>query len=400
MANPSFNTQALKTEIRNALVNNKAFAGPIAMRVAWHSAGTFDKSDGSGGTDGATMRFEPEKSDDANNGLHIVRHMLHEVYEKYPQVSQADIWAYAGCVAIEFMGGPEIPFNFGRKDDDDGARCPANGRLPDAAQGAQHLRDVFYRQGFNDQEIVALSGGHTVGRAHQVRSGFDGPWTHNPLTFDNSYFTLLLNTEWTPRKWDGNLQYTDPTDTLMMLPTDVALLSDDGFRPHVERYAADQQVFFDEFAAAYGKLMANGCPAHVQPNAEAGSCPHAEKLNHEFREYAMHGSVHALKKIADQADVHEAEKSSGRNALHKAAFWGHKEATQYLIGLGLDLNAQDNDGDTALHDAVRYGHLEVSEMLLNAGADAQITNNAGEAVSAIASRYGHGDIARAIAAKV
>jgi len=42
------------------------------------------------------------------------------------------------------------------------------GRLPDASQGAQHLRDVFYRMGFDDEAIVALSGAHTLGRCHQV----------------------------------------------------------------------------------------------------------------------------------------------------------------------------------------------------------------------------------------
>ena len=61
----------------------------------------------------------------------------------------------------------------------------ANGRLPDAAQGAEHLRDVFHRMGFNDKEIVCLSGAHTLGRCHKTRSGFDGPWTTNPLQFDN-----------------------------------------------------------------------------------------------------------------------------------------------------------------------------------------------------------------------
>ncbi len=59
------------------------------------------------------------------------------------------------------------------------------GFLPDASQGADHLRKVFYRMGFNDKEIVALSGAHTLGRCHEVRSGFDGPWTHAPLRFDN-----------------------------------------------------------------------------------------------------------------------------------------------------------------------------------------------------------------------
>ena len=65
-----------------------------------------------------------------------------------------------------------------------------DGRLPDAKQGHDHLRDIFYRMGFVDREIVALSGAHALGRAHPDRSGFDGPWTKEPLVFDNTYFTV------------------------------------------------------------------------------------------------------------------------------------------------------------------------------------------------------------------
>jgi hypothetical protein len=57
---------------------------------------------------------------------------------------------------------------------------PPNGRLPDAAQGAQHVRDIFYRMGFNDREIVALSGAHTLGRCHTDRSGFSGRELSSP----------------------------------------------------------------------------------------------------------------------------------------------------------------------------------------------------------------------------
>ena len=92
---------------------------------------------------------------------------------------------------MRFLGGPCIKYAFGRKDDADGARCPAHGRLPDANKGAEHLREVFGRMGFSDQEIVALSGAHTLGRCHIVRSGFDGPWTSNALRFDNEYYRNL-----------------------------------------------------------------------------------------------------------------------------------------------------------------------------------------------------------------
>merc|ERR1712137_1316529 len=122
------NADALKSEIREAVITRKANACPIMVRLAWHASGTFDKKDNSGGSDGATMRFQPEAEDPANAGLSIPRDILQLIKHKYPQLSYADLWTLAGCAAI--------------------------GRLPDASQGAQHLRDVFYRMGFNDQEIV------------------------------------------------------------------------------------------------------------------------------------------------------------------------------------------------------------------------------------------------------
>lgn len=399
--NPKINLEALKSDIRAALINKKSFACPIAARVAWHAAGTYDKNDGSGGSDGATMRFEPEASDPANAGLIIVRDMLHEVKKKYPEISEADLWTLAGSVAIEFMGGPKVPHRFGRSDAADGAKCPAHGRLPDASQGADHLREVFYRMGFDDREIVALSGAHTVGRAHQVRSGYDGPWTQNPLVFDNSYFKNLIELEWRVRDWDGNLQYEDvATGTLMMLPTDIALRDDPAFRVHVERYAADQQAFFDDFAAAYSKLLALGCPPECDPSApcDATDDARAEK-SALFRDYAMHGSVgHMRKLVAEgQVDVHEVEASSGRSALHKAAFWGHIGAVRYLVTeCGLDVDVQDHDGDTALHDAARFGHLECVEALLEAGANTSLKNAAGMDALAVAIELDKPDVVAAL----
>lgn len=397
MANPTIDIEALKSEVRAALINQKSFACPIAMRVAWHSGGTYDKSDGTGGINGATMRFEPEISDEANNGLHIVRDMLHLVQKKYPQVSKSDLWAFAGCVAIEFMGGPMPPFKFGRTDDADGKNCPPNGRLPDASQGAEHLREVFNRMGFNDQEIVALSGGHTVGRCHEVRSGYDGAWTQNPLKFDNEYFRNLVDIEWKPKDWEGKFQYTDPTDTLVMLPTDIALIEDAEFRKHVERYAADEQVFFDEFAAAYGKLMMLGCPAECDPSNEEAPASAKDRASAEFREYAMHGSLGLMRRTATAADVHQSEIASGRTALHKAAFWGHIEAVRYLAEeLKLDPNVQDKMGDTPLHDAARFGHEEVVGILLAAKADASIKNVAGMDSLELAVEYGKEKVAASI----
>ena len=104
------------------------------------------------------MRFEPEITDGANAGLAMMQNILKPVKQRYPKLSYADLWTIAGCQAIKLMGGPDVEFKFGRKDDKDGRNCPMNGRLPDAALGAEHLREVFYRMGFDDKEIVALSG--------------------------------------------------------------------------------------------------------------------------------------------------------------------------------------------------------------------------------------------------
>lgn len=56
---------------------------------------------------------------------------------------------------------------------------------------AAGLRQVFGRMGFGDREIVALSGAHALGRCHATASGYVGPWTPSPTTFNNLYFVLL-----------------------------------------------------------------------------------------------------------------------------------------------------------------------------------------------------------------
>ncbi|KAH8676000.1 cytochrome c peroxidase [Xylariales sp. PMI_506] len=233
--------------------------GPVLVRLAWHASGTYDKETNTGGSNGATMRFAPESDHGANAGLKHARDFLEPVKAKFPWITYSDLWTLAGVAAIQEMQGPIIPWRPGRADSE-AAACTPDGRLPDAAKGTDHLRDIFYRMGFNDQEIVALAGAHALGRCHTDRSGFEGPWTFSPTVLTNDYYTLLLSEKWSIRKWDGPRQFQDGGKTLMMLPADIALIQDKTMKPWVQKYAKDNELFFKDFSAVIVKLFELGVP--------------------------------------------------------------------------------------------------------------------------------------------
>ncbi|CAG8980655.1 hypothetical protein HYALB_00013066 [Hymenoscyphus albidus] len=238
-------------------------AGPVLVRLAWHSAGTYDAETDTGGSNGAGMRYEAEGGDPANAGLQHARVFLEPVKAKYPWITYADLWTLAGVVAIKEMGGPDIPWLGGRTDYVDDSKLPPRGRLPDAAQGGDHLRWIFNRMGFNDQEIVALSGAHNLGRCHSDRSGFEGAWVNNPTRFSNQYFRLLLSLQWKKKTLANGLEqfvnYDEDSETeLMMLPTDIALTQDKAFMKYVELYARDKETFFADFTKVFSKLIELG----------------------------------------------------------------------------------------------------------------------------------------------
>jgi len=242
--------------------------GPVLLRLAWHGSGTFDKESKTGGSNYATMRFEPESVHGANNGLHIARGLMEQIKKEFGWISYGDLWTLAGVAAIQEMGGPKIPWRPGRIDGFAKDVTP-DGRLPDAAQGQDHLRAIFYRMGFNDQEIVALAGAHALGRCHPERSGFEGPWTFSPTTLTNDYFKLLLSEKWVWKKWKGPNQFVDKkTGTLMMLPADYALVQDKSFKKHVQAYAADEALFFKDFSAVIVRLFELGVPESQWVNSE------------------------------------------------------------------------------------------------------------------------------------
>jgi len=258
--------------------------GPMLVRLAWHCAGTYCKNAQNGGSDGATMRFKPESDHGGNAGLGAARALLEPIKAAFPEISYADIYIFAGCVAIESMGGPSLPFRPGRSDASGPAdpkvdsRFSPDGRLPDACRDdvplEQHVRDIFYRMGLNDQEIVALSGAHALGRCHTDRSGFWGPWTYSPSTFSNEYFRLLEDEKWSLKKthngtpWTGPEQFENPKGDLMMLYSDMALVWDPRFRKHVKVYKANEEKFFADFTSAWTKLTELGCKKLQQPIQE------------------------------------------------------------------------------------------------------------------------------------
>lgn len=250
-------------------------AHPLLIRLAWHDSGTFDKNKedwpARAGANGS-LRFPKECAHGANAGLDKAVKLLQPVKDKVPKVSWADLMQMASALAVKDAGGPTIEMKYGRDDCAHEDLCAAEGALPagaapwpsEAMSAAEHLRAVFYRQGFNDQEIVALSGSHTLGRAHKDRSGLGAAetkytaksacpagvqspggssWTANWLTFDNSYFANAK-------------ERSDPE--LLVLETDRALFDDKEFRQCADKYAADQDAFFHDYALAHKKLAEQG----------------------------------------------------------------------------------------------------------------------------------------------
>jgi catalase-peroxidase len=178
--------------------------GPLFIRMAWHSAGTYRIHDGRGGGGDGTQRFAPLNSWPDNGNLDKARRLLWPVKQKYGRkLSWADLMIYAGNVALESMGfetfgfgggrvdvwGPE-DINWGKEDTwladerytgerelDNPLGAVQMGLIyvnpegpngnPDPLAAARDVRETFGRMAMNDEETVALiAGGHTFGKTH------------------------------------------------------------------------------------------------------------------------------------------------------------------------------------------------------------------------------------------
>ncbi|MEV5953275.1 catalase/peroxidase HPI [Streptomyces sp. NPDC051987] len=179
--------------------------GPLMIRMAWHSAGTYRISDGRGGAGAGQQRFAPLNSWPDNGNLDKARRLLWPVKKKYGQaISWADLMILTGNVALESMGFKTFGFGGGREDvwepeDDvywgpekvwlDDQRYTGDRDLesplgavqmgliyvnpegpngnPDPVAAARDIRETFHRMAMNDEETVALiAGGHTFGKTH------------------------------------------------------------------------------------------------------------------------------------------------------------------------------------------------------------------------------------------
>ena len=235
--------------------------GPLFIRMAWHSAGTYRIRDGRGGAGSGTQRFAPLNSWPDNANLDKARRLLWPVKQKYGrQISWADLMILAGNCALESMGFTTFGFGGGREDvwepEEDINWGPEDSWLgderysgdrhlaeplgavqmgliyvnpegpngtPDPVAAARDIRETFARMAMNDEETVALiAGGHTFGKTHGAASADEyvgrepeganledqGLGWKNTFGTGNADDTITSGLEgaWTnsPARWDNN----------------------------------------------------------------------------------------------------------------------------------------------------------------------------------------------------
>jgi len=209
----SLDLGVVKKDLRELMTNSQGWwpadfghYGPLFIRMAWHSAGTYRIGDGRGGAGAGQQRFPPLNSWPDNANLDKARRLLWPIKQKYGRkISWADLMILAGNVALESMGFNTFGFAGGREDvwePDEGVYWGSettwlggdkrysgerdlenplaavqmgliyvnpegpNGN-PDPLAAARDIREVFARMAMNDEETVALiAGGHAFGKAH------------------------------------------------------------------------------------------------------------------------------------------------------------------------------------------------------------------------------------------
>src|ERR1700745_1990710 len=196
---------ALMTDSQDWWPADYGHYGPLFIRMAWHSAGTYRTGDGRGGASSGTQRFAPLNSWPHNAKLDKARRLLWPIKQKYGRkISWADLMILAGNCALESMGFKTFGFGGGREDiwepeediywgpegkwladerysgDRDLQNPLGAGQMglisvnpegptgkPDPVAAARDIRETFRRMAMNDEETVALiAGGHSFGKTH------------------------------------------------------------------------------------------------------------------------------------------------------------------------------------------------------------------------------------------
>ncbi|GAB2276582.1 Peroxidase 63 [Dionaea muscipula] len=191
-------------------------------------------------------------------------------------VSCADILAVAARDLLTMVGGPYYPVLLGRLDSRVSKSSSVDGNLPVPSMTADQIIGIFARNGFSVQEMVALSGAHTVGFSHckEFSSGIynysrtqAADPSYNPrfaaalqsacANYRNEPSLSVFNDVMSPNKFD-NLYFKNLPEGLGVLASDHTLANDPRTRPFVERYGKDQNAFFRDFANAMQKLSLLG----------------------------------------------------------------------------------------------------------------------------------------------
>eukprot|EP00245_Coleochaete_scutata_P007179 TRINITY_DN22291_c0_g1_i1.p1 TRINITY_DN22291_c0_g1~~TRINITY_DN22291_c0_g1_i1.p1 ORF type:complete len:355 (-),score=60.74 TRINITY_DN22291_c0_g1_i1:535-1599(-) len=205
------------------------------LRLAFHDAFTRDES---GGGANGSIRFETRRK--PNTSLPAIMwqklNQASAVINKTRSVplSNADLYMLAGAQAVEKTGGPKIVVPLGRTDS---LTVDPDNLLPERRSGVDELRKGFRVVNFTDKDLVALSGGHTLGLSRGV---FPGRALDNtPAKFDNTYFKQVK-------------------EKAAVFASDNNLMKDKGTLDYVTQFADDQQAFFDAFTEAYIKMSLIG----------------------------------------------------------------------------------------------------------------------------------------------
>ncbi|XP_059670223.1 peroxidase 63-like [Cornus florida] len=191
-------------------------------------------------------------------------------------VSCADILAVAARDLVTMMGGPYYTVQLGRKDGLISQSSRVEGNLPRPTMSITQVISIFSSRGFSIQEMVALSGAHTIGLAHCTefssniynysRNSNSDP-AYNPRyaeglrnacsDYRKNPTLSVFNDVMSPNKFD-NMYFQNLPKGLGILQSDHALYSDARTRPFVEMYGKDEKAFFEAFGRAMEKLSVYG----------------------------------------------------------------------------------------------------------------------------------------------